>query len=75
MFGFGNGESKGSMSRKRDYMQDALRAWPFLTIYDLSTVKTPADLTAMVLTRSSTTKEQATQQVQAWMQEKYGIPT
>ena len=74
MFGFGRGESTSTISRKRDYMQDAQKTWEFLTIYDLSTVKTPGELAAMIQARSSTTEEQATREVEAWMRDKYGIP-
>lgn len=72
MFGFRDGESADTLARKRGYRRDAQETWAFLTIYDLATVRTPAELTAMVQARCSLISEaQATRQVQAWMQEKH----
>ena len=71
MSGFQDGESADTVIRKRKYMRDAMEAWTFLTIYDLSTVRTAEELTRLVRRRSCTTEEQATRQVQAWMQEKH----
>lgn len=71
MFGFKGSESAITVARKREYMRDAQEAWGFLTIYDLSTVTTAAELVSMIQARSGIPEAQATQQVQAWMQEKH----
>lgn len=70
MFGFRGGESTDTVNRKKGYMKDAQNLWPFLTNFDLSTIKTEGQLSAMVSTRSSVPAEEASRQVQAWMQGK-----
>jgi len=68
MFGFQGGESAEVVARKTDYMNDARQKWPFLTVFDCSTIKTEGQLRSMVQTRSSISAEQATRDVSAWMQ-------
>lgn len=70
MFGFRGGESADAVARKRGYMKDAQLQWPFLTNYDLSTIKAEGQLCSMVKTRSSISAEQAKKDVEAWMQGK-----
>ncbi len=67
MFGFRGGESADTVARKKGYMKDAQQRWPFLTHFDLSTIKNKAQLSSMVRDRSSITEEQAKRDVQAWM--------
>jgi len=71
MFGFESGKDAATVARQKGYMRDAQAAWPFLTIYDFATVTTPVELSDMIQARSSTSAEDATRQVQAWMQEKH----
>ena len=70
MFGFKDSKSVRPVARQRDDMRDAQAAWPFLTIYDLATVTNAAELAEMIQARSSISAEEATRQVQAWMQGK-----
>lgn len=56
--------------KKNGYMKDAQNTWTFLTLFDLSTIKTEGQLTEMVKTRSSVSAEEAKRQVQAWTQGK-----
>ncbi len=70
MFGFQGGESAGVVARKTGYMNDARQKWPFLTVFDCSTIKTEGQLCSMVKTRSSISEEQAKLDVRAWMQGK-----
>jgi hypothetical protein len=67
VFGFQGGESVATVARKRDHMKDAQWQWRFLTYYDLSTIKKPEQLCAMIKIRSSITEEQAKSDVNAWM--------
>lgn len=70
MFGFRGGESADAVARKRGYVKNAQLQWPFLTNYDLSTIKGEGQLCSMIKTRSSTSAEQAKRDVEAWMQGK-----
>jgi hypothetical protein len=70
MFGFQGGESAETVSRKKDYRKDARERWPFLTIYDLSTIKNEAQLRSMVKGRAGISEAQATSDVKTWMAEK-----
>ena len=70
MFGFQGGESADTVGRKKGYMTDAQDQWRFLTHYDLSTIKTEAQLCPMVKTRSGISEEQAKRDVDAWMEGK-----
>ena len=70
MFGFQGGESADTVARKRTYMEDAKQNWPFLTTFDLSTIKNPRQLYAMVKTRYGIPEEQAKKDVDAWMEGK-----
>jgi len=67
MFGFRGGESADTVVRKKGYMRDAQRRWPFLTHFDLSTIKNETQLSSMVRDRSSISDPQAKGGVQAWM--------
>ena len=70
MFGFSGGEAPDVVARKKGYMRDAQAKWPFLTNFDLSTLKTEAQLASMVKDRSSVPKEQAASDVKAWAADK-----
>ena len=52
MFGFQGGETADTVSRKKGYRTDARQRWPFLTTYDLSTIKNEAQLRSMVKGRA-----------------------
>ncbi len=70
MFGFRGGESVDIVARKKDYMQDAQHKWPFLTHFDLSTIKNEAQLATMVKERSGIAEAQARSDVEGWAQGK-----
>jgi len=50
--------------RERD---EARKAWPFLTPYDLSTLRTPAQLASMVKDRKGISQFDAAVEVDRWM--------
>jgi hypothetical protein len=66
MFGFQGGESGVTVARKRAYMRDAQRRWPFLTNFDASTIKNDVQLTALVGDRSGRPRAEAQADVLAW---------
>jgi len=70
MFGFQGGESAETVARKKGYMQSAQQRWSFLTTFDLSTIKTEAQLSSMVKERSGIPEAQAKSDVQAWVEGK-----
>jgi len=53
MFGFQGGESVETVSRKKGYMRSAQQRWPFLTHFDLSTIKNEIQLRSIVKDLSS----------------------
>ena len=69
-FGFRGGESANTVSRKKGYMQSAQQRWPFLTHFDLSTIKNEVQLSSMIEDRSSIPEAQARRDVQVWMEGK-----
>jgi hypothetical protein len=70
MLGFQGGESAETVARKKGYMQSAQQRWSFLTTFDLSTIKTEAQLSSMVKERSGIPEAQAKSDVQAWVEGK-----
>lgn len=70
MFGFSGGESAETVLRKKGYRSSAQAKWPFLTTYDLSTIKTAGQLRAIVQTRASLSEQTAAADVGAWMEGK-----
>jgi hypothetical protein len=44
MFGSRGGDSPANVERKRGYMLDAQKRWPFLTNFDASTIKNERQL-------------------------------
>jgi len=48
-------------------MEDAQQRWPYLTNFDLSTIKNEVQLTSIVKDRSGITEAQANSDVQAWL--------
>jgi hypothetical protein len=66
MFGFQGGETPVTVARKRSYMRDAQRRWPFLTYFDASTVRNEIQLAALVADRSGRSRAEAEADVQAW---------
>jgi hypothetical protein len=67
MFGFQGGELSEVVERKRGYLRDAQNKWPFLTYFDLSTIKNETQLCSIVKDRSGVTVEQARTDVAGWM--------
>ena len=55
------------MARKRGYMKDAQRRWPFLTNFDASTIRNPLQLVSMVKDRSGKPRAEAQADVEAWI--------
>ena len=70
MFGYRGGESAETVARKKGYMRDAQARWPFLTRFDLSTLRIEPQLAAMVKDRSGISKEEADCEVRAWAADK-----
>ena len=70
MFGFRGGESADTVARKKGYMEDAQQRWPYLTNFDLSTIKDEVQLSSIVKDRSGTTEAQAKSDVQTWLEGK-----
>jgi len=70
MFGFRGGESADTVARKKGYMEEAQQRWPYLTNFDLSTIKNEVQLTSIVKDRSSITEAQANSDVQTWLEGK-----
>jgi hypothetical protein len=70
MFGFQGGESGVTVARKRAYMRDAQRRWPFLTNFDASTIKNETQLATLVGDRSGRPRAEAEADVRAWAADK-----
>jgi hypothetical protein len=70
MFGFTGADSAETVARKRGYMADAQRRWPFLTHFDASTIKNERQLMTMVKERCSQSWQDAEADVREWMQKK-----
>ena len=51
-------------------MAEAQKEWPFLTNFDLSTIKSEPQLIAIVKDRASLSRPDAEARVQAWMKGK-----
>lgn len=67
MFGFQGGETVAVIERKKGYMQDAQRKWPFLTSIDCVGLKTAGQLRSIVKVRLGIPESQAAKDVDAWM--------
>ena len=67
MFGFRGGELPEVVERKRGYLREAQSKWPFLTHFDLSTVKNETQLRSIVKDRSGITDDQARADVASWV--------
>jgi hypothetical protein len=70
MFGFRGGESAATVARKKGYMEGAQQRWPYLTNFDLSTIKNEIQLRSIVKDRSSIPEAQAKSDVEAWLKGK-----
>lgn len=70
MFGYRGGESAETVARKKHYGKGAQARWPFLTRFDLSTLRTEAQLASMVKDRTGISKEEADCEVRAWAADK-----
>jgi uncharacterized Zn-finger protein len=70
MFGYQGGEDEATVARKREYLRDAQKKWPFLTTLDASTIKGEGQLVDLVKTRISLSQEQAANDVRAWVEGK-----
>ena len=67
MFGFRGGETDEVVARKKGYMGDAQKKWPFLTSIDCVGIKTPGQLRSIVKVRMGIPESQAAQNVDSWM--------
>lgn len=67
MFGYQGGESAEIVAKKQALMHSARDTWPFLTVFDCSTIKTQGQLVSMVNIRSGIAHEQAQRDVDAWL--------
>ena len=70
MFGFAGADSADAVARKRGYLADAQKRWPFLTHFDASTIKNERQLVTMVKERCSRSEEDAAADVREWMENK-----
>jgi len=70
MFGFTGADSAETVARKRGYMAEAQRRWPFLTYFDASTIKNERQLVTMVKERCSRSQRDAEADVGEWLQGK-----
>ena len=70
MFGFQGSERPDVVARRKSDRQDAQQEWGFLANFDLSTIRTEAQLQTMVKERSGISAAQASSGVRAWMQGK-----
>jgi hypothetical protein len=66
MFGCSGGESAETVARKRRYMVEARERWPFITLFDASTIKSEAQLVSLVKDRTSVSRPDAERDVQSW---------
>ena len=67
MFGFRGAESAETVARKRGYMKDAQKHWPFLTNFDASTIHNQLQLVSMVKDRTGHPRAEVEADVAAWM--------
>jgi hypothetical protein len=70
MFGFRGGESADTVARKKGYMEDAQQRWPYLTNFDLSTIKNEVQLRSIVRDRYGLSEKEAKDRVSEWGQGK-----
>ena len=70
MFGFTGRDSAETVARKRVYMAEAQKRWPFLTHFDASTIKNERQLVTMIKERCSRSQEDVEADVREWMQSK-----
>jgi hypothetical protein len=70
MFGFRGGESADTVARKKGYMEDAQQRWPYLTNFDLSTIKNEVQLRSIVRDRYGLSENDAKVRVSEWGQGK-----
>ncbi len=66
MFGFQGGECSQTVERKRGYLREAQARWPFLTYFDLSTIRNETQLRSIVKDRSGISDDRARADVAAW---------
>ncbi|WP_336740312.1 hypothetical protein [Aureimonas altamirensis] len=67
MFGFSGGEASDTVVRKREYMVDAMKRWPFLTRYDVTTIHNEQQLATLIRDRSGQSKIDTDREVGDWM--------
>ena len=70
MFGFSGGENVVTIGRKKVYLGEARRRWPFLTNFDASTIKNQHQLIMMVKDRSGVSRAAAEADVRAFAEGK-----
>jgi len=67
MFDLRGGESPQEVVRKRGYLKETQMKWPFLTYFDLSTIKNETQLRSIVKDRSGISEDQARADVESWL--------
>lgn len=67
MFGYRGDETAADLERKRGYRASARARWPFLTPFDLSTIKNQVQLRTIVKDRTGGTPDACDRDVDAWM--------
>lgn len=70
MFGFRDGESDETVTRKTGYRIDAQRQWRALTTADLPEIRNEEQLIEAIKMRCSLPYEKARADVQSWMSRK-----
>jgi hypothetical protein len=70
MFGFSGGESAETVLRKRAHMAEARERWPFITLFDASTIKSEVQLVSLVKDRTGVARADAERDVQLWTRDR-----
>lgn len=63
-------EDDGNVLGKKGCRSSAEMKWPFLTTHDLSTIKTPSQVSAIVRPRAFLSEQTTSADVEAWMERK-----
>lgn len=66
MFGYRGGEELAVVARKREYLKEAQTRWPFLTNFDVTTIRNEKQLATMIKERLSLPPEKAEADVAEW---------
>lgn len=69
-FGFQGGDTAETVARRKRYMLEAQKQWPFLSELELSRIRNDVQLTSKIADCSGVSLERATSDVQIWMEGK-----